>query len=50
MIVFNTERETSNEFMENKKDMVYHFPPMSPLKERRCNGIDEREIKEQYHS
>lgn len=26
--------------------MVYHFPPLSLLKERRCNSIGEQEVKE----
>lgn len=30
---------------ENSESMVYHFPSLGLLKSRRCNSIDEREIK-----
>lgn len=31
---------------ENRENMVYHFPPLSLLKDRRCDSIDEQEVKE----
>lgn len=46
VIIFSIKEKRAMNSQEDRENMVYHFPPLSLLKERRCNSIGEQEVKE----